>query len=175
MNEFERFKSIYAQQTMHTLDFLNMLSQEQWQAIPHNSDALFLGTRVNKITVSALVKHLIITGRHWINSVNSLPVGSTIPIPGNTALLDKVPDGTELMESYRIALEDNKQLLSGLTDGNLEKELIFAGRHYTGMGILWAMFGHHAYHLGQLDLLMRQMNITAPEYMEWSETKKVIA
>jgi hypothetical protein len=89
------------------LDFLNMLSKEQWQAIPYNSDALFLGTRVNKITVSALLKHLIIAERHWINAVSSLPVGSTIPIPGNTALLDKVTDGTELMKSYRKAHEEN--------------------------------------------------------------------
>ena len=97
MTEFERFKSFFAQQSIHTVDYLNMLKEEQWNAIP--------------------------------------------------------PD---------LAVSD------------LEKEFSFVGRRYTGMGILWAMFGHHAYHLGQLDLLMRQLNFIAPEYMEWSETEKVI-
>ncbi len=174
MTEFERFKSFFAQQSIHTVDYLNMLKEEQWNAIPHDSDALFLGTRVNKITIGALVRHFILAEQHWIKAVGSMPGGSVIPTPGNSALLEKVRDGKELIESYRSAHEQNKQALSDLAVSDLEKEFSFVGRRYTGMGILWAMFGHHAYHLGQLDLLMRQLNFIAPEYMEWSETEKVI-
>jgi len=175
MTEFERFKSIFAQQAIHTLDYLTLLKPGQWQSIPHDSDALYLGARVNKITISALVKHLIIAEQQWIRAVKTLPAGSTIPIPGNTAVLDKVKDGKDLSDAYRKAHEENDQLLSDLSLNNLDKELIFAGRRYTGMGILWAMFSHHAYHLGQIDLVMRQLNILAPEYMEWPEIKMVIA
>ena len=174
MIEFKRFKSLFIQQSIHTVDYLNMLKDEHWSAIPHDSNALFLGTRVNKITIGALVRHFIIAEQHWIKAVGTMPDGSAIPTPGNSELLDKIKDGKELIESYLSAHEQNRQTLSNLTVSDLEKEFTFVGRRYTGMGILWAMFGHHAYHLGQLDLLMRQLDFIAPEYMEWSETEKVI-
>lgn len=175
MTEFERFKSIYSQQSIHTLDYLEMLNPEQWQAIPHDSEMLYLGTRVNKITVSALVKHFIVAERHWINSVATMPTGSVIPIPANTSTLDDLDNGEKLLDAYRKAHEENLKLLSGLSDDDLKKDFVLAGRHYTGMGILWAMFSHHAYHLGQIDLIIRQLNLLAPEYMEWPETEKNVA
>jgi len=175
MTEFERFKSIFNQQSIHTLDYLEILTSEQLQAIPYDSEMLYLGTRVNKITISALIKHFIVAEGHWITSIVTLPDGSVIPIPANTSTLDDVHDGKELLDAYRKAHEENSQLLSGLSGNNLQKDFVLAGRHYTGMGLLWAMFSHHAYHLGQIDLIIRQLNLLAPEYMEWPETNKLIA
>ncbi|MFZ1805633.1 MAG: DinB family protein [Cyclobacteriaceae bacterium] len=175
MTEFERFKSLFIQQSIHTVDYLNMLKEEHWITIPRDSESLFLGMRVNKITIGTLVRHFIIAEQNWIKAVAELPNGSVIPIPGNAALLEKVKEGKELIAFYLDALEENKKTLSSLKADDLEKEFTFAGRHYSGMGILWAMFGHHAYHLGQLDLIMRQSNLIAPEYMEWSEAGKVVA
>lgn len=45
---------------------------------------------------------------------------------------------------------------------------------YTVMGFLWITFGHHSYHLGQVDMLMRQNGIYPAEYMEWPNTSTLI-
>jgi len=69
---------------------------------------------------------------------------------------------------------ENLEKLNTLTLATLEKEIVFTGRRYTGIGFLWSVLGHHAYHLGQIDLLMRQQDLAAPEYMEWPETGRVL-
>lgn len=174
MNELERFISLFDQTIIHTFDYLGMVKNTQWGAIPCDSEALFLGTRVNKITVGALTRHLIHAERHWFEQLGTLPVAATMPLPGKPMALEEIMDGPGLIDAYRVAHAGNLKKLHTLTSATLDKEIVFTGRRYTGIGFLWAVSGHHAYHLGQIDLLMRQQNLIAPEYMEWPETGRVL-
>jgi uncharacterized damage-inducible protein DinB len=76
--------------------------------------------------------------------------------------------------SYRKSFSENLQRLQNLSSETLGKEIVFVDRKYTVMGFLWSILGHHAYHLGQIDLVMRQQGMQAPEYMEWPEKGKVL-
>lgn len=174
MNELKRFISLFDQEVIHTFDYLGMLSDTQWSAIPIDSETLFLGTRVNKITISALARHLINAESHWFEQLAGLPATATMPLPGKSSTLENMPDGPALIDAYRATHAVNLENLHALTPAVLEKELVFTGRHYTGIGFLWSVLGHHAYHLGQIDLLMRQQGLAAPEYMEWQETGRVL-
>ncbi len=174
MNEQQRFISLFDQEIIHTFDYLEMLTAAHWNAIPCDAEALFLGARVNKITIAALTRHLIHAESHWFEQIASLPAAGTMPVPGKAVLEENIPDGVGLIGAYRAAHAKNMQKLNALTAETLEKEIIFTGRRYTGIGFLWSTLGHHAYHLGQIDLLMRQQETIAPEYMEWRETGRVI-
>ena len=174
MQELERFTSLFEQEVVHTLEYLKDLSPAQWLAVPRDSKALFIGTRINKITISALVRHLINAEQYWIEEISTRPTGVTIGLPGEPTGLDGVADGTALIEAYREALEQNQRVLRHLKPSDCDKAFVFAGRHYTGMGLLWSILGHHAYHLGQIDLLMRQQGLNALEYMEWPETRRMV-
>lgn len=174
MNELKRFISLFDQEVIHTFDYLGMLSDGQWSAIPIDSETLFLGTRINKITISALARHLINAESHWFGQLASLPATATMPLPGKSSTLENMPDGPALIDAYRATHAVNLENLHALTPAVLEKEFVFTGRHYTGIGFLWSVLGHHAYHLGQIDLLMRQQGLAAPEYMEWQETGRVL-
>lgn len=174
MNELKRFISLFDQQVIHTFDYLDMLRDTQWNAIPIDSETLFLGTRVNKITIGALTRHLANAENHWFKQLTSLPASGTMPLPGKAAALENVSDGVELIDAYRAMHATNLENLHALTPADLEKELVFTGRRYTGIGFLWSVLGHHAYHLGQIDLLMRQQGLAAPEYMEWKETGRLL-
>ncbi|MHB0919867.1 MAG: DinB family protein [Thiomonas delicata] len=174
MNELKRFISLFDQQVIHTFDYLNMLSDPQWGAIPVDSETLFLGTRVNKITIGALTRHLINAESHWFKQLASLPALAAMPLPGKSDSLDEVADGVALIDAYRAMHATNLESLHALTPADLEKEFVFTGRRYTSIGFLWSVLGHHAYHLGQIDLLMRQQGLAAPEYMEWQETGRLL-
>lgn len=174
MNELKRFISLFDQQVIHTFDYLDMLSDTQWNAIPIDSETLFLGTRVNKITIGALTRHLANAESHWFRQLASLPALATMPLPGKSESLEDVSDGVALIDAYRAIHTTNLESLHALTPLDLEKEFVFTGRRYTGIGFLWSVLGHHAYHLGQIDLLMRQQGLAAPEYMEWQETGRVL-
>lgn len=174
MTELERFISLFDQQVVHTWEYLEPLHPEQWSAIPRDSEALFLGARVNKITISALARHLIHAEQHWIEQLHAIPAGGTIPLPGRADALAGIADGAALIMAYREGHGRSLSALRKFTPAGLAKEILFTGRRYTGMGFLWSLFGHHAYHLGQMDLLLRQQDIEAPEYMEWPETRLVL-
>ena len=174
MNEFDRFCSLFDQEILHTFDYLPLLKPSQWTDIPADSEALFLGSRVQKITVSALVRHLIHTERTWIRQIGSLPAGATIPLPGPPAGLDNISDGQDLVEAYRSRHAENLAELPRLSPDTLQKEVVFVDRRYTGMGFLWSVLGHHAYHLGQIDLMLRQQGTEAPEFMEWPEIARIV-
>ena len=174
MNEFERFCSLFDQEIRHTFDYLSLLEPGHWTGIPANSDALFLGSRIQKITVSALVRHLMHTEKTWIGRLETLAPGGVLPLPGPPAGLDTIADGKDLVEAYRHLHADNLAALARLSPETLTKELVFVDRRYTGMGFLWSVLGHHAYHLGQIDLVMRQQGTEAPEFMEWPETSRIV-
>ncbi|HET9112792.1 MAG TPA: DinB family protein [Burkholderiales bacterium] len=174
MNELERFISLFNQEVVHTFDYLAMLDDAHWSAIPKDSDALFLGSRVNKITIGALTRHLMNAESHWLGQIAPLASGSAMPLPGSAGTAQEAAAGPWLIDAYKTAHAGNLDKLQALTPVVLEKEILFTGRRYTGIGFLWSILGHHAYHLGQIDLLMRQLGLIAPEYMEWPETGKLL-
>jgi len=174
-SEFERFLSLFDQLIEHTFDYANLISKDAaYSVIPIDSDVNFLGTRVNSITIGALVRHLILAESHWIGQILEIENGGTIPFPDNTSYLDNVADGQALMDAYGRSCRKMRKQLVSFDSGMLEKTFKFAGRNYTGMGMLWSIHAHHAFHLGQMDLLMRQQNIEPCEYMEWPEVRELI-
>lgn len=174
MKEQERFISLFDQQIRHTFAYLERIPQNLWRGVPADAKTLSLGDRVNKITISALARHLLNAERHWITQLPILAAGATLTLPGKGDWLDSIGDGQAFIESYRANHSENLTRLAALSDDDVTKLLTFNGRRYTAIGFLWSLLGHHAYHLGQIDLLMRQQGVEPPEYMDWPETEKVL-
>jgi uncharacterized damage-inducible protein DinB len=174
MREIDRFMSLFDQLIEQTFAFVSKLDPSVYAAIPVDTETLFLGTRVNKITVGALLRHLILAETHWFELLTVLNTEEVMPFPHNASLLENIKDGQPLLDRYESVYDNSRQFLLSLSTADLDKQLSFAGRQYTVMGFLWTILGHHSFHLGQIDLLLRQQHITPPEYMEWSETGRVL-
>lgn len=82
MNEIARFISLYDQQGLHTMAYLQTLRPADWQAVPLHSDTLFLGSRVNTITIGTLARHIISAERNWMQALLQGVV--TSPRPSRT-------------------------------------------------------------------------------------------
>ncbi|MEE2031991.1 DinB family protein [Rhodococcus chondri] len=174
MSERDRFLSLFDQIVEQTIAFAELVDDASYTAVPIDTPELFLGTRVDKITIGGLLRHLILAEAHWFEQVRQASPGAAIPFPGNAAALEEIPDGVPLLERYRRDYTNGRAQLRTLTEEDLAKEVSFAGRRYTVMGFLWTVLGHHSFHLGQIDLLMRQQGIEPPEYMEWPENRLII-
>ncbi len=173
-SELQRFLTLFDQLMEQTFAYLKRVDTPAYAAVPVDSDVMFLGTRVNKINIGGLVRHLTLAEPHWFESLSSASDGDTIPLPGKSSLLEGVGDGQPLVDAYRSAYARCQPPLEKLTETELNKRVSFVGRHYTVMGLLWTVLGHHNFHLGQIDLLMVQENIQPPEYMEWPEVTRVL-
>ena len=174
MTELERFRSLFDQEVLHTFDYLQLIDESQWRGIPRDSEALYLGTRINKITIAALARHLATAESHWISRLPLVPDNGTMPMAEKDPAIEAVKTVPSFIAIYEKRHEENMGRLAALREKDLGKPLVFAGRRYTGMGFLWSVMGHHAYHLGQMDLLMRQQDLEAPEYMEWREKDRIL-
>ncbi len=174
MTELERFRSLFNQEILHTFDYLRIIDEPQWQGIPRDSETLYLGSRVNKITIAALARHLAAAESHWIGRLPAIPPNGTMPMPEKDPVIEAVKTVPSFIDLYEHMHQKNMERLAALGPDDIEKPLVFAARRYTGMGFLWSTLGHHAYHLGQIDLLMRQQGVVAPEYMEWPEKDRVV-
>lgn len=54
--------------------------------------------------------------------------------------------------------------MKGFTRAHLDKRIFFSDREWSGMGFLWAIYGHRNYHLGNIDLLGRLAGEDVPDY-----------
>lgn len=175
LTEFHRFLNIHEQLYLQTLNLLKDVEDDIFDQIPMDTEAMYLGVRVNRITIGGLIRHFVLAEIHWFKAMKEGKNGLVIPKPDNASLLEHISDGKALMEKYKAVFEEGKSILNSYTEDDLNKTVTFMGRSYTVMGFLWVSFGHHSYHLGQVDMLMRQHNIYPEEYMEWPNTKTTIA
>ena len=89
-------------------------------------------------------------------------------------MLENIENGKLLVEKYKEVFAKGFEILKTYLEDDLNKMVTFMGRTYTVMGFLWITFGHHSYHLGQIDMLMRQNGINPAEYMEWPNISTLI-
>src|SRR3546814_17421622 len=69
MTGLERFLALFTQQVQHTGDTVAHIDHPVWTTVPVDSDANYLGLRVNRITIAALLRHLCLTETLWFNTL----------------------------------------------------------------------------------------------------------
>src|SRR5690606_41992406 len=109
--------------------------------------------------IGGLIRHFVLAEIHWFQAMKDGKSGLAIPKPVKAPLLENIADGQELVEKYKEVVTKGFEILKTYTEEDLNKTVSFMGRTYTLMAFLWITFGHHSYHLGQVDMLMRQNNI----------------
>lgn len=92
------------------------------------------------------------------------------PDPATTGRLMASDDVIgDAMEIHR----DNMQLFSGYDEMQLGKRIKWSGRDWTVMGFLWGIYCHRAYHLGNIDIYLREADEPAPDF--FSNFQQVMA
>jgi uncharacterized damage-inducible protein DinB len=54
-----------------------------------------------------------------------------------------------------------------MTDATCREPITFRGKTYDKLAFLGVLLVHHAYHLGQIDLMLRQQDILCPEHLRF--------
>jgi uncharacterized damage-inducible protein DinB len=173
-SELARFRSMFEHQFHHTFTFLASLGPDDWTRVPIDNDVMFLGTRVSRINIMNLLGHLLMTEADWFTKLPATADLTDLAFQQDFSLTADLADGQDLIARFRASHDATIASLDALTPGQLNNRIRFAGRWLTVMGFLWFVFAHHSFHLGQIELLVRQNGHMAPEFLEWSETKRVV-
>lgn len=174
--EFSRFLAAYHKLHLQTLALLEPLDEADFAYVPIDTPTMYLGKRVNRIHVGGLLRHVVVAEDHWIRTLATASNGAEIAKPANADVVADIPDGHALLARYREAHARNVTRLRRQYGGStLARHVRFAGRTYTVQGFLWTILAHRSYHLGQADLLMRQLSFEPVEFMEWPEPETLVA
>ena len=90
-----------------------------------------------------------------------------MPIPQYSALQDEFASG----DFQEIAQRSQKKIVSAfaaLSQAQLDKRVVWVGRTWTVMGFLWGAYAHRAFHIGNIDIYLRQADVVAPEFFEFN-------
>lgn len=64
----------------------------------------------------------------------------------------------------------NMRILDTFTEDDLRKRIHFSDCTWSTMGFLWAIYAHRAYHLGNIDIYLRQSDTKAPDFFHFHPT-----
>lgn len=156
--EFARFISIWEKSIYRFDKILSQVTDAAYRDIPVPSDANFLGKRVGEIMIDTLVRHLVVAERHWLRTLVTIEDGQAIPKP-ESIVANADLDAASAGKFYKAEITAATEVLKTISPDQLEKHVKWDNNTFTIMGFLWNILSHHTYHLGQIDLIMRQNNI----------------
>lgn len=154
MQELKLIHSLFDQQVQFTLNYLASLQEKQWEKKLNPWDNLFFHKLTSDVDIAQVVKHTIIAEQHFINAIRLLKEGDIISLEGDETICAEKKGGCDIISCYRECHQENLNKIINLKQTELNKNLVFLNQSYSGVGILWMITGHHAFHLGQIRSLL---------------------
>ena len=167
-SEFERFLILFDRLVTETSLWIEKTPEDKLDWVPVDTPQMRFGDRISKITIASLFAHVVVASYKWVRTLKDCADGDTIPLPKDPEMMAKCMSGDTIATARRMHGE-TMEILRGFGPAELGKTVLFAGDNsqWSGMGFLWGMMAHHAFHLGNLDTYLRQADIEAPDFFSF--------
>ena len=165
--EHERFLTLFQRMVDHTDAWIAKTPKDKLDWVPIQTSAMRFGDRVSRVTIAGLIAHIVVGEDHWAHSLPTVADGAVMPIPQYSAQQEEFAKG----DFQEIARRTQKKIVASfaaLTPAELEKKVVWAGRTWSVMGFLWGAYAHRAFHIGNIDIYLRQADVVAPEFFEFN-------
>ncbi len=149
MKELKLISSLFDQEVKHTLGFLDTLKDGDWNTLSQPWDSFLFHGHSRNLRLKEILVHMAMLEHHVIDAISKQEPGSVLATEGDETLCEH-GDNQDLIDCYRNTHENNLEKLSALRPKDLDKQLTFIDQRHTGIGLLWMLTAHHAFHLGQL-------------------------
>jgi uncharacterized damage-inducible protein DinB len=164
--EHERFLTLYDRLVTHTSAWLSATPDDRVDWEPIQSDTMRFGDRVSRITIKGVIAHTVASEAHWARLLNEIDDGDRMPVPGASELVRQL-EGADFDSVAKTAEAQTLVLLRSLSESQLRKTVIWQDRTWTVMGFLWGIYAHRAFHVGNIDILLRQAGVLAPDFFRF--------
>lgn len=167
--ELKRFLALFDKLVGETTQWIEKTPIVSLDWTPPSDSGIHFGTRLRHASVKTLFVHMAVADNVWAKAIRDSAPGDTIPLPRDMNFFHSKLDGDFVKNTQDLHLE-TMNIMENLTSDALEKQLVFAGDKstWTGMGFLWAIWGHRSYHLGNLDMLVRIKTGSAPDFFSFA-------
>jgi uncharacterized damage-inducible protein DinB len=140
--------------------------KSKWQWVPVENPNMKFGDRISTINIKSVYIHTIVGEVAWAEMLANCADSAVLKMNGEkiqqwTAQLNDSPD--LVAEAVKLHAA-NMKAFEGYTVETLAKKIQWSGRDWTVMGFLWGIYSHRSYHLGNIDILMREADEAAPDF-----------
>jgi uncharacterized damage-inducible protein DinB len=170
MTEKDRFLILFDRLFDFVETYIKKTPEDKYDWKPVEGPGVSFGDRLEDVTIKSLYIHLVTSEDGFVRSITEMEDDWEIPIPINKELSQKLDQG-DFISLGRELHEVSMQRLMGLTAEELSNSVMFQGCEYTAMGFLWVLYGHYAYHLGNIDIYMRQGNMDPTAFFNFPKTE----
>ena len=169
MPEFSRFLVLFDRLVSETYAWLEQTPAEKLDWVPIDNPNVRFGDRVSRVTIKSLFIHMAVADHKLIKGMAECESGALLPLPRDPELSARLDQGDLIANAAALHGEDMRRL-RGYDEDILNKTVRFAGDQTTWsvMGFLWGLYGHRAYHLGNLDIYVRQADVEAPDFYSFN-------
>ncbi len=161
--ELERYCILFDRLVCRTIKEVSATSESSLTWQPTLTAELRFGDRITDVTVKSLFVHLVASEHLWFDALASCDEGASLPVPSSQELPARLSGGNNLAVAMEMHSE-NMHIVGKFPESTLTKKVTFTECHWTVMGFLWAIYGHHNYHFGHIDMFWRLSGAQGPEY-----------
>ena len=165
--EHDRFLTLFERLVSYTDAWIERTPPEKLDWVPIETSAMRFGDRVSRVTIQGLIAHTVVGEAYWAQFFRDCPDGATMPLPTYLALAEEFKKG-DFRELARKSQAETLAAFRSYELQQLDKHVIWVGRTWTVMGFLWGAYAHRAFHLGNIDIYLRQADVVAPEFFEFN-------
>lgn len=164
--ELERFIVMFDGLVTLSNDWIEATPKDKLEWVPPQGAGVKFGDRLAEVTIKKLYAHITLSEFSWIHALRDCPEGAELTMNKDPDVMARLASDDFLTEAIKIH-QQCMDIARGFTDRELTKKVIHTERTYTGMGFLWAMYAHQAYHLGNIDIYLRLASGTAPDFFRF--------
>jgi uncharacterized damage-inducible protein DinB len=164
--ELNRFLVLFDRLVHFTRDGVAATPVDKLEWVPTEGDTVRFGTRLSNVTIRALCVHLFVGENKWARVLRDCEDGAVIDIPNDPALTATM-EGEDFLDVAMKVHEETMGIFRAFSESDLRKSVSFANRKWSMMGFLWAIYGHHNYHHGNIDIYWRLSGCEAMDYFNF--------
>jgi uncharacterized damage-inducible protein DinB len=173
--ELDRFLTLFDGLAKSTNTWMTETPDKKLDWVPFDNPNMKFGDRVSVITMKGLYVHVIVGEHFWARALKDCDDGAVLQHDRDrvVALSGELMASDDLISAAMAMHTENLRLIGSYTPEQLDKRIDWRGREWTVMGFLWAIYSHRSYHLGNIDILMRESDEPAPDF--FSNFQQVMA
>ena len=167
--ERDRFLVLFDRLTEWTNRWIELTAPDKLDWVPLEQDSVKYGDRLARVTTKNLYIHTIVAENSWAKALSRAEDGKDIGLPLNAELSAEL-DKSNLVERAGELHKENMAMFGALPEEQLAKNILFIDRQWSLVGFLWGIYSHRAFHLGNVDIYLRQGGVEAPDFFAFPAT-----
>lgn len=165
--ERDRFLTLFDRLAGSTAQMVEAMPAEKREAVPIESPSVRFGDRISRVTAKDLFIHTIVAEHCWARDLSNCGDSDVIALPRDAALMQDLA-GTDYLTRAKSIHANNLAIFARLDEKQLAKSITFNGSGWTVMGLLWGIYSHRAFHLGNIDIYVRQFGTEPIDFFNFA-------